>query len=355
MGAGIMINASTSSCGVLPGLNGLLSRYAESMLWLARYMERIENLARLMEVTEAFVRGPDGQTGWDSIIQINSDEVAFYALHTKATEADVLAFYITEQANPNSIKAMAHAVRENARSVRPLISTEMWAHLNMFTRWMLDLQFADIRLDSLSNICNRLKQECQTHYGITEGTLYRDQAWLFYMLGKQLERSDQITRLIDIRYHTLLPHGEKAGSDLDSSQWASVLRSAAAYHAFRRLQPVTTTPENVVGFLLKNEGFPRSLATSLSTFDALLAMLAAHKSLRRQCIPVQERAAELRVTLQEQTAQDMIVRGLHEYMQWIQTQIHHIQNDIAAAFWPPAAPLTPPPLSQTQTQTQTQG
>lgn len=334
MGAGIMMNASTSSRGVLPGLNGLLSRYAESMLWLARYIERIENLARLMEVTETFVRGADGQTGWDSIIQINSDETTFYALHKEATEADVLAFYVTEQANPNSINAMANTVRENARSVRPLISTEMWAHLNMFTRWMLDLQFSDIRQNSLSSICNRLKQECQTHYGITEGTLYRDQAWLFYMLGKQLERSDQITRLIDIRYHTLLPDGEKAGSDLDSTQWAAILRSAAAYHAFRRLQPVTSTPENVVGFLLKNEGFPRSLATSLSTFDALVSMLAAHKNMRSKCIPLQERAAELRVTLQEQTANDMILRGLHEYMQWIQTEIQLIQNDMAAAFWP---------------------
>lgn len=331
-----MIPQSTLPYGTLPGLNNLLSRYAENMLWLARYMERIENLARLLEVTETFVRGPEGQTGWDSIIQINSDEAPFYALHTEATEADVLAFYITELANPNSIKAMAHTVRENARAVRPLISTEMWMHLNMFTRWVLDLELADIRLNSLSNICNRLKQECQTHYGITEGTLYRDQAWLFYVLGKQLERSDQITRLIDIRYHTLLPQGEKAGSDLDSTQWASVLRSAAAYHAFRRLQPVSSTPENVVGFLLKNEGFPRSLVTCLSVFDDTLSTLATHRTMRRQCVPIQERTAELRITLQEQTASEMIVRGLHEYMQWIQTQIQNIQNDIATAFWPPA-------------------
>ncbi|MFS8371349.1 alpha-E domain-containing protein [Acetobacter indonesiensis] len=348
MGADIMTQETFTLSSMLPGLNNLLSRYAESMMWLARYMERIENLARLMEVTEAFVRGPDGQTGWDSIIQLNSDEATFFSLHDSATEEDVIAFYVTERANPNSIKAMAHAVRENARNVRPLISTEMWMHLNVFTRWVLDLELADIRLNSLSSICNRLKQDCQTHFGITEGTLYRDQAWLFYLMGKHLERSDQITRLIDIRYHTLLPQGEKVGSDIDISQWASVLRSAAAYHAFRRLQPVTTTPANVVGFLLKNEGFPRSLAINLSQLDATVAALSGHRSMRRQCGPIQERIAELRVTLLEQTADEMIIRGLHEYMTWIQTQLSLIHSEIAEAFWPAA----PAAVQQSQLQTQ---
>ncbi|OUI83384.1 alpha-E domain-containing protein [Acetobacter tropicalis] len=334
MGAGIMTQIAFGLSSVLPGLNHLLSRYAESMMWLARYMERIENLARLLEVTEAFVRGPDGHTGWDSIIQLNSDEDRFFSLHDSATEEDVLVFYVTERANPNSIKAMAHSVRENARAVRPLISTEMWMQLNIFTRWVLDLEFSDIRLNSLSSICNRLKLECQTHFGVTEGTLYRDQAWLFYLLGKHLERSDQITRLIDIRYHTLLPQDEKIGSDIDITQWASVLRSAAAYHAFRRLQPVTTTPANVVGFLLKNEGFPRSLATNLSQLDSTLAALAGHRSLRKRCSSLQERVADLRVTLLDQTADDIIIRGLHEYMTWVQGQLSLLQAEVADAFWP---------------------
>lgn len=245
-----MTQLSAPSVGMLPGLNTLLSRYAESMMWLARYMERIENLARLIEVTEAFVRGTDGETGWDSIVQINSDESRFQALYPSASGEDVLQFYIIDPANPSSIRAMANAVRENARSVRPLISTEMWMQLNIFTRWILDLKPGDIRQTGLSALCNHIKQDCQTHTGITEGTLYRDQAWLFYLLGRHLERSDQITRLIDIRYHKLLPLDE-IGSEIDTTQWVSVLRSAAAYHAFRRLQPVTTTPANVVGFLLK--------------------------------------------------------------------------------------------------------
>ncbi|MCX2561535.1 alpha-E domain-containing protein [Acetobacter farinalis] len=343
-----MTEISTNPVHIQPGLNNLLSRYAECMMWLARYMERIENLARLLEVTESFVRGADGRPGWDTILQINSDEDCFFARHQTATEQEVLAFYVTEQENPNSIKAMAHAVRENARAVRPLISTEMWMQLNVFTRWVLDLHPSDIRANSLSGLCNRLKQECQSHYGITEGTLYRDQAWLFYLLGKHLERSDQITRLIDIRYHTLLPAHEEVGSGIDITQWASILRSAAAYHAFRRLQPVTTTPVNVVGFLLKNEGFPRSLSTSLRMLDSTLSTIAGHGSLRRLCAPIQECVAELRVTLADQTVEDIIIRGLHEYMQWIQTQISRVQQETALAFWPAPGILGGTPSVQVQ-------
>ena len=340
-----MTQLSPTSTGMLSNLNTLLSRYAESMMWLARYMERIENLARLIEVTETFVRGPDGRTGWETIVQINSDEGRFEALYPSAAEEDYLKFYMTDLANPSSIKSIANAVRENARSVRPLISTEMWMQLNIFTRWLLDLQPSDIRRTGLSALCNRIKQDCQTHTGVTEGTLYRDQAWLFYLLGRHLERSDQITRLIDARYHTLLPVEEEVGSEIDTTQWASVLRSAAAYHAFRRLQPVTTTPANVVGFLLKNEGFPRSLALNLRQTDAVLAALSAHYNLRRQNYAIQERLSELRATLEDQTAEEMIIRGLHEYMHWIQGQIEAIQNQAAASYWPPVGQLQVPECS----------
>ncbi|MBY4640804.1 alpha-E domain-containing protein [Gluconacetobacter entanii] len=347
MGACVMTNLSVFPTPVLPGLHNLLSRYAESMTWMARYMERIENLARLIEVTGTFVRPRNGHAGWDSVLQINADEARFFAMHEQASEHAVVGFYITERDNPGSIAGMAHAVRENARALRPLISTEMWMHLNVFTQWVRDLTPTDIRAGSLSGICTRLKQECQTHFGITEGTLYRDQAWLFYVLGKHLERADQITRLLDIKYHTLLPRGADVGSDIDISQWTSVLRSAAAYHAFRRVLPSGMTPVNIVGFLLKNDGFPRSLSTSLRQVHSALGLLAGEYRLRHGS-HILERVEELRVTLAEQTAEEIISRGLHEYMEWIQCQLRQIQEEIVQAYWPTA----PMPVGMAQGQVQ---
>ncbi|NVN37549.1 alpha-E domain-containing protein [Komagataeibacter swingsii] len=340
MGAGIMTQVSVFPAPVMPGLRNLLSRYAESTMWLARYMERIENLARLIEVTSTSVSATNMDAGWDSVIRINADEGLFFQRHGTASERSVVAFYITDSDNPDSIVSMARYARENARVLRPLISTEMWMHLNVFTRWVMELGPDDVGAGYLSTLCTRLKQDCQTHFGITEGTLYRDQAWLFYILGKNLERADQITRLIDIKYHTLLPSGVGVGSDIDMSQWTSVLRSAAAYHAFRRVLPEGMTPANIVGFLLKNDGFPRSLSTSLRSVYSVLGSLAGEYRLRH-CAPIIERLEELRVTLVEQTVEDIIMRGLHEYMDWIQRELRQIQNEIAHAFWPPVVSVQP--------------
>ena len=320
----------------------LLSRYAESTVWLARYLERIENLARVLDVTETFVRTGQDNAGWSSVVQINADDDLFYARHQKATAASVVSFYVLDTQNSNSISSIVHMARENARTLRPLISTEMWTHLNIFHNWVRRLTENDIRASQLSALCSRLKQECQTHYGITEGTFYRDQGWYFYMIGKYLERADQITRLVDIKYHTLLPRAAGIGSQVDVSQWSAVLRAAAAYHAYRRNMPRQLQPHAVAGFLLLNNAFPRSLSLTLRQVYWALGQLRTDYGLRRSG-EILERLDELRAALADQTIEQIIVRGLHEFLDWVQVELRAIQDGIAHAFWPP-----PPALQMAQ-------
>ncbi|WP_428392487.1 alpha-E domain-containing protein [Lichenicoccus sp.] len=319
----------------------LLSRYAESTMWLARYLERIENLARVLDVTETFVRTGQGHDGWSAVVQINADEAQFHAMHDKATAASVVSFYLIEPRNQNSIANIVHMARENARTLRPLISTEMWSHINVFYNWVRLLGENDIRAPLLSALCARLKQECQTHYGITEGTFYRDQGWYFYRIGKYLERADQITRLVDIKYHTLLPEAAGIGSEVDVSQWSAVLRAAAAYHAYRRNMPRRLQAHSVAGFLLLNDAFPRSLSLTLRQVYWSLGQLRTDYGLRSSG-PILERLDELRAALADQTIEQIIVRGLHEFLDWVQIELRAIQEGIGAAFWPPP--------SQTQAQ-----
>lgn len=312
----------------------LLSRYAESTVWLARYLERIENLARVLDVTETFVRTGQSDEGWSSVVQINADDAPFYARYQRATAATVVSFYLLDRDNPNSISSIVHMARENARTLRPLISTEMWTHINIFHGWVRQLTENDIRPSQLSTLCSRLKQECQTHYGITEGTFYRDQGWYFYMIGKYLERADQITRLVDIKYHTLLPSEAGIGSAVDVSQWSALLRAAAAYHAYRRNMPRTLTPSAVAGFLLLNNAFPRSLSLTLRQVYWALGQLRTDYGLRRSGA-ILERLDELRAALHDQSIEQIIVRGLHEFLDWVQIELQAIQSEIANAFWPP--------------------
>jgi uncharacterized alpha-E superfamily protein len=307
----------------------LLSRYAESVFWLARYMERIENLARIMDVTVSFARqGTD--SGWLSVIQINTDEAPFAEHNPIVTPEAVTYFYLLDRRNPNSIASAIEYAHENARTLRPLISTEMWAQINLFHKEIKALTPADIAPSRLSQLCNTIKLHCQSHMGITEGTFFRDQSWPFYALGKYLERADQTTRLVDIKYHTLLPSAQDVGTAIDISQWHALLRAAAGYHAFRRVYPSGMTPSSVAGFMLMNHSFPRSLALCIDHACMQLDQLRSGFGLR--CDDASETLDELRVTLTD-PIETILVKGLHEYLDWVQLMLNRVYADIADAFW----------------------
>ncbi len=165
---------------------------------MARYMERAENLARTLDVNETFARDSRGAQEWLPIVQLNADESRFFAVHAEADAPTVIHFYVLDRGNPTSIVSAVHMARENARSLRHLISTEMWRHLNIFHDLLGDVAPADLALSELSRLCATIKENCQTHTGIAEGTFYRDQVWHFYQVGKTIERADQTTLLLEI-------------------------------------------------------------------------------------------------------------------------------------------------------------
>ncbi len=332
--------SQSQSCGprhdAVPRHSALLSRYAENLFWLARYMERVEALARILDVTDTFVRHGADQSGWESVVRINADDEAFFKSHRAANAESVLDFYLIDRGNPNSIVSCMIAARENARALRPLISTEMWAHINMFSNRVRTLTAADAAPSRVSSLCTFLKEACQTHTGITEGTMFRDQGWAFYCIGKYLERGDQTSRLVDIKYHTLLPSVSDVGGAVDVAQWHALLRAASGYHAFRRVHPSEMTPGLVAGFLLLNHSFPRSVVLCVSQADTYLSLLSSGWGLRGT-YAAQERLDELRAALADQTIEMILQRGLHEFMDYVQLQLTFVHNAVAAAFWPPAA------------------
>ncbi len=315
-----------------PGSANLLCRYAEALFWLARYMERIENLARILDVTDTFTRSGTDTGAWRSVVQINSDEARFDARHPRADAASVVSFYVLDRSNPNSIAASIFQARENARTLRPLISTEMWAQINVFYNRVRQLGPDDIASSRLSGLCAWLKEACQLHTGITEGTFFRDQGWAFYSIGKYMERGDQTTRLLDIKYHTLLPSIEDVGSPVDLSQWNSVLRAAAGYHAFRRVYPRGMSAGSVAGFLLLNSSFARSLALCTWLVQFHLTQLRSGYGLRSASAPL-ERLDGLRASLQERDIRQIIAGGLHEFLDGVQQELSLLYSDIATAFW----------------------
>jgi len=312
-------------------LDNLLARFAFNAFWMGRYLERAENLARILDVNETFARDRSQEDLWRPILQLHGEAESFMAQHDRCDAREVVFHYTLSRHSPSSVRSCLDGARENARSMRHLISTEMWRHLNVFHEWVCGLKRRDIRLDNLSNVCARIKEGCQTFTGILEGTLHRDQLWYFYQLGKAIERADQTTRLIDIKSQVLTSTGGDAAA-IDISQWNAVLRSAAGYHAFRRIHPQGLKGEMVTDFLLLDKAFPRSVAHSVEEIDALLYGMRRYGGLTKAS-QVRKSINPLIEALQARPTGKALQTKLSGYLDGIQVRLDDLSNEIAATFF----------------------
>jgi len=333
----------------------LLARDAEGLFWMARYLERVENLARLIDVTQSF-ESPGFESGaWFGLIRINADEKNFADRGFSADATHVKRFYLLDRGNPTSIQSNLEDARTNARTLRPLMSTEMWRQINVFHRFVSNITPADLEGDALSRLCNRLKDGVQAHTGITEGTLYRDQGWYFYELGRLVERADQTTRMLDIKYTAMLPQGSEEKRVAELTQWNAVLRAAAGYHAFRRRVRASFTAEDVVHFLLRDPSSPRSVLLCVRRAESHLDDLRRIYGLS-QADDALEVAEYLRELLVEKPLGHILATGLHDYLDVVQIHIQKLAAAIGRAFfrdWRPADPaFEGPEQSQSQTTTE---
>jgi uncharacterized alpha-E superfamily protein len=307
----------------------LIARHAESALWLARYMERIECVARLLDVTNTFARDADDTRNWLSILLINGDLEEFNKRHRETNQANIAAFYLLDATNITSVQTAIAAGRENARTLRALISTEMWLQINVFHSRIRALTAADLTPDHFTAVCQMLKEGAQAHTGITEGTFYRDQAWHFYMMGRYLERADQTTRLLDTRFHALAP--QFSDGEIDAGQWNSLLRAAAGYHAYRREHPSGYRPDEVAGFLLANTAFPRSVGLNLAQLEWHLTQLRTryHLHAGRDAL---ERLDQLNGAMTHSNVAALVGTRLSPFLDYVQREIGALHADIMKAF-----------------------
>lgn len=313
-------------------MHNLLSRQAEAVFWMARQVERANNVARVLDVTASFSRDEESTQPWEAVLALYSDEEAYAEHYDAITAQDVLHFYTLDERNPNSICSNIRFARENARALRPLLSTEMWAQLNVFHAKLQDVRRSHLRDEKISDFCASVKEACQTHFGLASETMFRDEAWYFYRIGNFLERADQTTRLVDVKYHLLLPKTVDVGSQIDLSQWNAVLRSAAGFQAYRRVHHRDLTGEKVSGFLLLDQRLPRSVAHTTDQAHGYLKLLVKKYRLRSGA-----EALKLAKDLADQTNQtdikSVIAGGMHEWIDDVQSDIMAITVALSQAFF----------------------
>ena len=311
----------------------MLSRVADSLYWLARYIERAENHSRILDVNLQVTLDDDhiGDEGdrrdWEPILAALADGKLFRRLYAVTSAETVCEFITFAQENPNSISSCVAAARENARTVREYISSEMWERINGLYLWLNSPEARRTFAGSAIDFYRQLVDYAHQFHGTTDATLTHGEGWSFLQVGKYLERADSASRILDLKYHILLPRGEQVGGNVDTVQWQAVLKSCSAFEAYRKLHTGQVTPWSVAEFILLHEHFPRSIRFCTDQLDAALHAISG--SSRTHFANEAERlSGKLCSDLTFVMIDDIMCAGLHEYLERIQYRL----IEIAAAM-----------------------
>ena len=311
----------------------MLSRVANSIYWLSRYIERAENVARFVDVNLQMILDlPSGSAEqWGPLVIITGDDPAFAARYGSATRENVMQFLTFDSDNHNSILSCLRAARENARTVREAISSEMWEQVNTCYLMVNAAALEGRVMESPYSFFSEVKKASHLFDGITDATMSHGEGWHFYRLGHLLERADKTSRLLDVKYFMLLPSAADVGTPLDDIQWAAVLRSASAFEMYRKRHG-HIAPDRVVDFLLLNREFPRSVNYCVSRGDeSLHAVSGTPVGMFRNS--AEQHLGQLRAELSYTHIQQIIAKGLHEFVDALQEKLNLVDQSIYESFF----------------------
>ena len=313
----------------------MLSRVANSLYWIFRNVERVENLSRFLEVSGAIALDSGMRIEpWTPLIDTCGDRNLFHAVEGDVTPDAVANFLIQNRKNPSSIYNCILIARENARQIREILSTEMWEQINtMYLQLFHDLPLQKL-LDQ--RWLRQVRKDCQLLYGISDVCFSRNQGWQFCQLGRLVERADKTSRMLDVKYFLLLPHGENIGGFVDQLQWIALLRSVGGYQMFRQTSQLAITPKGVAQFLLLDRNFPRSVRFCLDGIDhALAEMDPGHGSGE---VALGRHVSRMRTRWIASGIDEVIRHGLHESIDRLQQDLNSLHHQLERRYFCPHDP-----------------
>jgi uncharacterized alpha-E superfamily protein len=324
---------------------------------MARYFERAESLARILETQTSFQRGRDDNS-WTWIVALYSDEAAFAKAFEEPTAENIIRYYMAYIDNPGSIQSSIRSARENARALRPMLSTDMWYQLNDFYNRLGAFSPSDFSEVRLSRTCDAIKRGCYAQLGAADNTLYHDEMWPFFRLGLYLERADQTSRLLDVRFAQQQTGLAQDEGRFDFTFWTILLRAASAYHSYRRVFPRHIDPKEVARFLIFDARLPRSIAYCLGEMKVMIELLRQNFGLTHASAAA-EQVEAMTVGLAAAGKDEHLLEKLHSFNDWVQLCLIALTDELGQAFFGHARPAeiagAPSAMSQTQTQTVTAG
>jgi len=307
----------------------MLSRVAESVYWMFCYMERAQNMSRFIDADFNNLLYDPGnkENAWRSLIAVTGDQEEYEKRYDAYTQANIVRFLTLDDQYLNSVLTSLSAARENARTIREIISSEMWETVNSLYLLVKDYATKGIG-NNPSGFCKAIQDGGHTFTGLFYSTMNRGEAWHFARMGMLLERADKTTRILDVKYYVLLPESHVGGA-FDRMQWGALLKSASGLEMYRKKYR-RTEPTNVMEFLLFDQEFPRSVCHCCRyVFESLRAIYGSEPSSDAAFKTI----VPLLSDLKSQTIDNVFQKGMHQYIDELQTQLNVVGQDIHTAFF----------------------
>jgi uncharacterized alpha-E superfamily protein len=316
----------------------MLCRTANELYWMARHIERAENTARLLDVTyrmsllpyDAVEPGLAWAQPWAVPLITSGLATAFYERFKDLSAENVLRFMIFDSGTPSSIHCCLRAARESARAVRGAITSEMYEDLNSAWLDMRTYDYELIEANGISEFLDWVKMRSHLFRGVTFGTMLRDEAYHFIRLGTHIERADNTARILDVKYHTLLPSAADVGGAVDYYQWGALLRSVSGFESYRKIYSDVITPRRVAELLILREDMPRSLHSCMNFIHETLETLCDENTRETKRV-----SGELHSRLRYGKTDDIIKFGLHEYLMEFLDRISALGDEVNRSFLVP--------------------
>jgi uncharacterized alpha-E superfamily protein len=303
------------------------------MYWMARYLERAGETARLMEINLLYLVEAEEDMGeedkWRPILQINSSEPLYIEQFGggSISAPRVLQFISAGRTNPSSIRTCLRLFRENARVARDRISKEMWEAVNEIWMSFDERLKGPLSAERAGTLFVELRNQVARFNGLTASTMMRGEAYAFYKTGRCFERADMTSRILDVKYHIILPDLSMVGSALDYYQWAALLKSLSGFEAFRRSYHSGFMPADVAEFVVLNREFPRSIVFSVEQMGGALQTIGLERK------DATRTAFEHLSGMIALTSEQIFDEGLHEYLERLLGRLSLFHEALAEEFF----------------------
>ena len=311
----------------------MLSREADAIYWMNRYVERAENVARFTDVNlHLMLDLPVGTAEqWTPLLHATGDYQLFQERYGQATTENVVAFLTFDAGNPNSIYSCLRVARENARSVRERITSEMWEQINKFYLMVRSAASGGDILNAPHDFFTEIKMASHLYAGITDATMSYGEGWNFGRLGRLVERAYNTSRILDVMYFSLPSVIPDAGTSIDDIQWSAVLKSASAFEMYRQRHG-GIAHRNVAEFLMLDHEFPRSMYSCVVNAEGSLHAISG-SPLDTSQNPAEERLGRVRADLCTVRIQEVIDNGMHEALMGFQADLNAVGGAVFNTFF----------------------